>query len=176
MTEISSVISVPEDVKVVINGKTITLFGPKGSLTKDFSHANISIEYTNNNKILLKALGRGRKSKALVGTITAHIENMIKGVKEGHTYRMKIIYAHFPISVKIVGKEVHIENFMGERSKRVAKIVGDVKVTVNGDEIIIEGLDKEAVGQTAANIHLATHIKKMDPRVFQDGIYLVERG
>ncbi|MCS7097641.1 MAG: 50S ribosomal protein L6 [Candidatus Methanomethyliaceae archaeon] len=174
MTEISNAISVPDDVKVTINGRIITLFGPRGSLTKDFSHANISIEYLN-NKILLKALGRGRRPKALIGTIAAHIENMIKGVKEGHIYRMKIVYAHFPINVKIVGREIHIENFMGERDKRIAKIVGDVKVTVRGDEIIIEGLDKEAVGQTAANIHLATHIKKMDPRVFQDGIYLVEK-
>jgi hypothetical protein len=54
-----------------------------------------------------------------------------------------------------------IENFMGERSKRVANIVGNVKVTVQGDELTLEGMDKEELGQTAANIHFATHVKKM---------------
>jgi len=68
-----------------------------------------------------------------------------------------------------------IENFMGERSKRVAEIVGNVKVTVQGEELTIEGIDKDDVGQTAANVHMAVHVKKMDPRVFQDGVYISER-
>ncbi|MDH5806542.1 MAG: 50S ribosomal protein L6 [Candidatus Methanomethylicaceae archaeon] len=174
MIESSIIIPVPEDVDVKINGSTIAISGPKGSVTKDFSHANVNIEFIN-NKIVVKSFGRGRRPKAIVGTISAHIKNMIKGVKEGHVYRMKIAYAHFPINVKVVGKEVHIENFMGERCKRIAKIVGNVKVSVSGDEVIVEGIDKDEVGQTAANIHLATHIKGMDPRVFQDGIYLVEK-
>lgn len=174
MIESSASIPVPEDINVNINGSTITISGPKGSVTKDFSHAKVKMELIN-NQIVVKAFGRGRRPKAIIGTISAHIRNMIKGVKEGHIYRMKIIYAHFPISVKVVGREVHIENFMGERCKRVAKIVGNVKVSVSGDEVIIEGVDKDEVGQTAANIHLATHIKRMDPRVFQDGIYLVEK-
>jgi large subunit ribosomal protein L6 len=167
-------ISIPNDVKVSLNGSSITLSGPKGTLTKDFSHTGVKITKTE-DKIIVRMEGKGRKPKTMVGTVSAHIRNMIKGVKEGHIYKMKIVYAHFPINVKIIGNEIHIENFMGERSKRIAKIVGDTKVKVSGDEIIIEGIDKEAVGQTAANIHLATHIKDRDPRVFQDGIYIVEK-
>lgn len=167
-------INVPEGVSVSTQGSLVTVSGPKGSLTKDFAHSGLKIAKTD-NKIILTSLEKGKRSKAILGTIASHIKNMFKGVTDGHVYTMKIIYAHFPITVKVSGKEVLIENFMGERSKRVAKIVGNVNVTVNGDEILLEGTDKEEVGQTAANIHLATHVKKMDPRVFQDGIYLVER-
>jgi len=167
-------VNIPEGVSVSVQGSLVTVTGPKGSITKDFAHSGLNFTKTG-EAIILATFGKGKRSKAILGTIAAHLKNMFKGVTEGHRYTMKIIYAHFPITVKVAGREIHIENFMGERSKRVAKIVGNVKVTVSGDEIVIEGTDKEEVGQTAANIHLATHVKKMDPRVFQDGIYLVER-
>lgn len=174
MTNSTLSLKIPEGVSVSTQGSVVTVSGPKGSLTKDFAHSGLKITKTE-EEIVLTAPGKGKRSKAMLGTIASHIKNMFKGVTEGHCYTMKVIYAHFPITVKVVGKEVHIENFMGERSKRVAKIVGNVKITVSGDELTLEGIDKEEVGQTAANIHLATHVKKMDPRVFQDGIYLVER-
>lgn len=174
MASLTLSVKIPEGVNVSLQGSSITVSGPKGTITKDFAHSGLKFTKTE-EAILLSASNRGKRSKAMLGTIASHIKNMFKGVTEGHHYTMKVIYAHFPITVKVAGSEVHIENFMGERSKRVAKIVGNVKITVNGDEIILEGPDKEEVGQTAANIHLATHVKKMDPRVFQDGIYLVER-
>src|SRR5690606_1375479 len=98
-----------------------------------------------------------------------------KGVTEGFTYRMKIVYAHFPMSVKVAGDSVVIENFLGERHPRRARIVGDTKVQVKGDEVEVSGINKEDVGQTMANIEQATRIKGRDPRVFQDGIYLVSK-
>jgi len=57
----------------------------------------------------------------------------------------------------------------------VAKIVGDVKVEAKEDEIIVQGIDRDEVGQTAFNIEQATFIRHRDPRVFQDGCYIVER-
>jgi large subunit ribosomal protein L6 len=174
MTNSSLSLKIPEGVSVSLQGSSVTVSGPKGTISKDFAHSGLKFTRTEDS-IVLTASGKGKRSKAILGTIASHIKNMFKGVTEGHHYTMKVVYAHFPITVKVAGREVHIENFMGERSKRVAKIVGDVKITVSGDEIILEGMDKEEVGQTAANIHLATHVKKMDPRVFQDGIYLVER-
>jgi large subunit ribosomal protein L6 len=71
-------------------------------------------------------------------------------------------------------KAVIISNFVGSRAPRIAKIVGNTDVRVEGDRIIIEGPSKEDVSQTAANIRQATKIKDKDQRVFMDGIYLLE--
>jgi large subunit ribosomal protein L6 len=88
---------------------------------------------------------------------------------------MKIVFAHFPMTVKVTGDKVNIDNFLGERHPRVAKIVGSAKVNVKGDEVTVTGINKEDVGQTMANLEQATKIKGRDPRVFQDGIYLINK-
>ena len=67
-------------------------------------------------------------------------------------------------------------NFLGERFPRTARIMPNVKVQAKGDQVLVSGIDKELVGQTAVNIELATKIRGYDPRVFQDGIYIVRRG
>jgi large subunit ribosomal protein L6 len=99
-------------------------------------------------------------------------------VKEGFVYRLKMVYAHFPMQVNVTKGSVTVTNFLGERKARIAKIVEGVKVEVNAKdrEIDVRGINKEAVGQTAANIEQTTKIKRRDPKVFQDGIYLVEEG
>jgi large subunit ribosomal protein L6 len=101
---------------------------------------------------------------------------MITGVKKGFTYKLKIVFSHFPISVKVQGNTVLIENFTGERNPRRAKIVGDAKVKVVGDDVIVQGINLEDVSQTAANIEQATKVRRKDPRVFLDGIYLYEKS
>ncbi len=170
----STTVKIPEGVEAKLDSALVSVSGPKGKLSRDFAHTGLKLSLEG-GEITIQAVIKGKRSRALVGTVAAHIANMLKGVTDGHQYKMKVVYAHFPITVKVAGKDVLIENFMGERSKRVAKIVGNVNVKVAGEELILEGADKEEVGQTAANIHMATHVKKMDPRVFQDGIYLSER-
>jgi len=71
---------------------------------------------------------------------------------------------------------VLIENFTGERSARKAKIMGDAQVKVRSEDVIVQGINLEDVSQTAANIEQATKVKRKDPRVFLDGIYVYERG
>lgn len=175
MAETSIIVNVPEGIQASLEGMVLTVTGPKGKITKDFAHSKLKIAMEE-DKITLEAPSKGKRYAATVGTIAAHVRNMFKGVTLGHSYNMKVIYAHFPITVKVAGKNVLIENFMGERSKRTAKIVGNVKVTVQGEELTLEGVDKDEVGQTAANIHMAAHVKKMDPRVFQDGVYVSGRA
>lgn len=89
---------------------------------------------------------------------------------------MKVVYVYFPVSIKVEGDKVVISNFCGERKPRIAKIVGDTKVEVKEDDIIVSGINVEEVGQTAANIEQATKVKGKDPRVFLDGIYVYEKG
>ncbi|OLE56260.1 50S ribosomal protein L6 [Euryarchaeota archaeon 13_1_20CM_2_64_92] len=117
-----------------------------------------------------------RKEAALLGTFAAHLRNMVVGVREGFTYEMKIVYSHFPLKATVKGAEFVIENFLGEKFPRKTRIVGETKVEVNGDQVLLTGPDVEAVGQTAANIEQATKIRGFDPRIFQDGIYITKKA
>jgi large subunit ribosomal protein L6 len=175
LPEISRIIQVPDGVAVNLAGKTVTVKGDKGTLTRDFSYVPISIE-ADGQTVRVWAEWPRKKEAALVGTIHSHIQNMITGVQKGFTYKLKIVFSHFPISVKVQGKSVLIENFTGERRARKVKIIGDVKVKVESEDIVVQGLNLEDVSQTAANIEQATKVKKKDPRVFLDGIYVYEQN
>ena len=167
-------IEIPENVDVRVEGRVVTVKGEKGALTRNFSHAPVSIRLEGSAVEVLANWPRKREA-ALVGTLCSHIQNMITGVTKGFTYKLKIVFSHFPISVKVKERKILIENFTGERSPRIAKIMGDAKVTVKGEDVIVQGINIEDVSQTAANIQQATKIKKKDPRVFLDGIYVYER-
>ncbi len=168
-------IVIPDGVNVEIKGNKVIVKGPKGTLEREFQFGKINVT-RENKKLKFQALFPNRRDKAMFGTIVGHISNMIKGVTEGFTYKLKIVYSHFPINVRVNGNNVIIDNFIGEKKPRIAKISPGVSVKVNKDEIIVEGIDKEACGQTAANIERATCIKRRDPRVFQDGIYIIEKA
>jgi large subunit ribosomal protein L6 len=173
--EISKTIQVPNDVDVTLEGKKVTVKGARGTLTRDFTYAPISIELDEKN-IRIWTEWPNKKETAMVGTICSHIRNMIVGVSKGFTNKLKIVFSHFPISVKVKDKTVLIENFTGERNPRKTKIVGNTQVKVQTEDIIVQGIDLEDVSQTAANIEQATKVKRKDPRIFLDGIYVYERS
>ena len=166
-------IPIPEGIDVTIE-EEVTVKGSKGQLSRKFNYPNVVIKKDNGN-VVLEAHFPKKKDKAMLGTIRSHISNMITGLTDGFTYNMKIVYAHFPMTVKAGKDKVTIENFLGERYPRTAKIVGSAKVQVKGEEVVVTGINKEDVGQTMANLEQATKIKGRDPRVFQDGIYFVSR-
>ena len=168
-------IPIPDNVEVQIKEKKVVVRGPKGVLERDFSYAR-SIQILKQDKeVIVRAYFAKSREKALVGTIAAHISNMITGVTKGFRYWLKIIFTHFPVSVRVEGDKVIIENFLGEKAPRIAKIHGNVKVEVRDTDIVVEGIDIEAVAQTAANIELATKVKGFDRRVFADGIYIYKK-
>ncbi len=174
-TEVSETIQAPDDVDVSLEGRRITVKGPKGILTRDFSFAPVSIEL-NGKTMRIWAEWPRKKEASLVGTINSHVKNMITGVRRGFTYKLKMVFSHFPISAKLEDKTVLIENFTGERNPRKAKIIGNVQVRIQGEDILVQGVDLEEVSQTAANIEQSTKVKKKDPRVFLDGLYVYERA
>lgn len=168
-------IDVPSDVSIIKKDNLITTKGSFGSVQKDFTKMPAIIDLQD-KKITIKSQGNRKRDFALVNTIQSIINNMIKGSSKGFTYKLKIVFAHFPISVKIKGKEISIENFFGERSARTSKIIGDdTKVTVQGEDVVISGPNIEYVSQTAANLELATRIKNKDSRVFLDGVYIYSK-
>lgn len=153
----------------------MTIKGSKGTLTRNFNNKKAITISVEGDNVVVAARFPKKKEKAMLGTIRSHINNMIIGLTDGFSYKMKIVYAHFPMTVKKTGDKVTIENFLGERHPRSAKIVGDADVKIKGDEVVVSGINKEHVGQTMANMEQATKIKGRDPRVFQDGIYLVSK-
>ena len=167
-------IAIPEGVEVIINNNEVSVKGPNGEDSRKFTYPNVSIK-EEEDVVVLETTFPKKKDKAMIGTTRAHINNMIIGVTDGFTYHMKIVFAHFPMTVKVQKDTVVIDNFLGERHPRTAKIVGYSKVAVKGDAVTVTGINKEHVGQTMANLEQATKIKGRDPRVFQDGIYLISK-
>lgn len=175
---VSKEIKVPTDkgVSFKLDGKKIKIKGPKGTITRDFNHArSLAMETDGKDTILLEVKFPKKKDLAIIGTVCGHINNMITGVTDGFKYKLKIVYAHFPITVKVKNDVVEIQNFIGERGHRVVPIQGDVNIKATKEDVIIEGVDKELVGQNAANIQLKCKIKNKDLRIFQDGIYVYEK-
>ena len=175
---VEKLVPIPEGVTVNVSGEEVTVKHKKNVLTRKFPRLIINMEVKDNNFVTSAELPR-KNQKAMIGTIAGHVSNMIKGVTEGYEYRLKVVYSHFPIDVKIKGNDVEITNMYGEKAKRHAKIVEGVKAKLDGDDIIITGIDKEACGQTAANIENATRLRgkrKKDQRIFQDGIYISEKA
>ncbi|MEM2122250.1 MAG: 50S ribosomal protein L6 [Candidatus Bathyarchaeia archaeon] len=170
-------VPIPEGVEAKLNGKIVEVKGGIGALKEDLSHAPVDLKLEE-GRFVVSAVWPRKRQRALVSAIASLIKNMIIGVTEGFTYKLKIVYAHFPMSIKVdkARKRVVIENFMGEKAPRTALIVGDVEVEVSGDEIIVKGPRLQDVSQTAANIEQATKVKGKDLRVFLDGIYIYEKG
>lgn len=114
-----------------------------------------------------------RETNAMVHSVWKHLQNIFTGQGAPFQKKLQVVYAHFPISLEVKGSKVSIKNFLGEKRPREADIVGKAQVAVAGQEITVKGTNKDAVGQTVANIIQSVKITGKDRRVFQDGIYLV---
>src|ERR1044071_8548918 len=163
--EIMAEVEAPAGVKLTKEGNIVSVKGKLGVVKKDFTRLPATLT-VNGNKIAIKPYGKRKQDLAVTNTAKSILESMVKGVEKGYTYKVKIIFAHFPISVKVKGKEVLIENFFGERAPRSATIVGETtKVVLAGEALSVQGPSLEDVSQTAANIELCTRIKEKDQRV-----------
>ncbi|PKP54577.1 MAG: 50S ribosomal protein L6 [Candidatus Altiarchaeales archaeon HGW-Altiarchaeales-3] len=166
-------IDIPDGLEVNIEKNSVNIKGKQGELKRTF---NSLVELKKeDNQILLSTEKERRKHKALMGAIISHINNMFHGVSDKIVYRSKIVYSHFPMNVKVQGDVIIIDNFLGEKHPRKARILEGVDVKIAGQEVTVSGINKEKVSQTAANLEQATKIKNRDPRVFQDGIYIIEK-
>ena len=173
--ETKRTIEIPQGVNINIDNINISISGPQGQLQRKLWYPGVAIKKSESEVIVETNIPR-REQLAILGTYESHLKNMITGVTKGYEYTMKVVYSHFPIQIKTEGDKVIIANFLGEKKARKANIQGNTKVTIKGDQVILNGINKEDVGQTAANIRTATKIKRFDPRVFQDGVYLVEQS
>jgi large subunit ribosomal protein L9e len=176
----SKVVDIPEGVTVTIKSRQVTVKGPRGTLVRDMRHQPMEMD-VKNGKIRLTKWTATKSEIACLQTFASHIENMMVGVTRGFRYKMRFVYAHFPINVGVeqAGKMVEVRNFLGEKRVRKVPMRADTKAQISTgvkDEIVLEGNDVEAVSQTAADIHRCAKVLQKDLRMFLDGIYVSEGG
>ena len=165
---------IPEGVTVTLNKHMLLFTGPLGKTHKSFRSIPVKVEVSE-GKVLLTAINHKKRDYAILHTARSIIRNICEGLVTGYTIKMKIVFSHFPITVKVEGKKVLIENFQGERAPRSTFIVGNTKVVPKGEDVILTGEVWTDITQTAANIELRSKVKNKDHRVFLDGIYVFEK-
>ena len=171
------VVEVPKDITLTLDGLKLTIKGKKGKITKDFSHMKKVDVLYKDNTVKISSYFPRKSTEAKLGTLRSVLINAIEGVTQGYTYKMKIAYSHFPITVDTDGDRILIKNFIGERSPRITFKAGSrpINVKATKEDVVISGIDKEDVGQTCANIQKTCRIRDKDKRIFQDGIYVYEK-
>lgn len=167
-------VMVPDGLDVKLENCRLVVNGPKGALSQFFKHPKIEMKM-DDNKIGISYDLERKKVKAIAGTWEALIKNMLNGVSYGYKCEMRLVYSHFPVKMKVEDGKFVIENFLGERDRRVVDLPEDVKVEINKNDVFVSGIGKERVGQVAALIEQATRVKGYDRRVFQDGIYITKK-
>ncbi|ELU07708.1 hypothetical protein CAPTEDRAFT_151035 [Capitella teleta] len=174
-------VTIPKGIDVKVKSRTVTVKGPRGTLSRNFSHLSLDIRMLKKNELIVEKWFGIKKELAAVRTVCSHIENMIKGVIRGYRYKMRSVYAHFPINIAIAEDKKHVEvrNFLGEKYTRHVKMLGDVVIEASSttkDEFILEGNDIELVSRSGALIQQSTTVKDKDIRKFLDGVYVSHKG
>ncbi|KAF4655223.1 hypothetical protein FOZ61_007693 [Perkinsus olseni] len=175
-------IKVPEDVKVTLKSRHIVVSGKYGKLERTFRHIPVDMKLVDGGRKITVEMWFGlTKSKACIRTVCSHIENMITGVRQRYQYKLRFVYAHFPINSNITnnGSTIEIRNFLGEKVVRTVDMMPGVSVRKSDDvkdEVIVEGADLELVSRSAALIHQSTLVRHKDIRKFLDGIYVTQSG
>jgi len=167
-------IELPQGIQAKLEGRILSFKGKKGEVVRQIFDPKMKIELSK-EKITLTVLKPSKREKRTINTNRAHIRNMIKGADEGHTYKLKICSGHFPMTAAVSGKEFVVKNYLGEKIPRVVKIKEGATVKVTGADITVESTNLETAGQVAGDIEQLMRITNRDRRVFQDGIYIIEK-
>jgi large subunit ribosomal protein L9e len=174
-----------QGIEIEVKGRRVRVKGPRGVLTRDFRHLAVDMflaDGEEGEKQLKVDCHFGKKKRlAAIRTAVSHVQNMVTGVTKGFEYKMRLVYAHFPINVNIEqqGTIIELRNFLGEKKVRVVKMLPGVKIERSAavkDELILTGNDIENVSRSTALIHQQCLVKDKDIRKFLDGVYLSERG
>jgi large subunit ribosomal protein L6 len=170
-------VDLPAGATARMDGDALVLKGPKGEIRRPVPTGALRVNVAGSVvSIALLAPTERKKARSLLNTWERHVANMAAGVTHGFVARMKVVAAHFPMKVAVKDHSVVIENFLGEKYPRTATVLSGVEATVDGEFVVLSGPDIERVGQSAANIERTTRIRDYDPRVFQDGIYIVSKA
>lgn len=170
-------VDLPKGVTARLDRDRLIVHGPHGEVQRTLPVGALRVTVEGPTvRIALLVSSERKLARSLVNTWERHVANMVQGVTHGFEARMKVVAAHFPMKVAVKDSSVVIENFLGEKYPRTASILPGVEAKVDGEFVVLSGPDIEQVGQSAANIERTTKIRDYDPRVFQDGIYIVDKA
>jgi large subunit ribosomal protein L6 len=162
---------IPEGISVELKQGAVKVQGKLGTVERKYDARFMNVE-KKGEEIAITAKGKTtRKMNAALGTLEAHLGNAFEGVTKGFEKHLAVVFAHFPITVEVKGREALVKNFLGEKIPRKADIIGATKVEAKGQDVFVRGSDSDDVGQTAANLVASTKVREKDVRRFQDGIY-----
>ena len=167
-------IELPEGVTVKFEESLVVVNCGKNEHKRELELAGSDVK-VEGNKVIMSTSNLNKNIKKMIGSNLAHIKNMAKGVSEGHKYVLKICSEHFPMNVSVSDNKVIIKNFLGEKVPREIPIKENANVKVDNDNIIVESVSKEVAGQMSADIEQKTRRPGFDTRVFQDGIYIINK-
>jgi len=149
------IVEIPQGVEVTLSGKTLNVKGPKGTLTRDFKTNLVSIEIKD-KEITFVPKNEEIATRALWGTYASHVKNMLEGVTKGYEKKLEIEGVGY--RAEITGKDIKM--LLGFSHPVMMTIPENVSVVVEKNIITVSGIDKEAVGEFAANIRAK---KKPEP-------------
>lgn len=164
-------LALPQGVTAALTGRILAMKGPKGETSREFREPNVAVS-VEGSKVIVSTAKANKSAKKVAGSLRAHIINMISGVTEGHVYKLKICFTHFPITAAVSGRKFIVKNFLGEKTPRQLELPENVKARVEGADVTVESASRESAGQAAASIEQATRRANYDTRVFADGIYI----
>ncbi len=133
----------------------------------------VNFGHPKKNIISIEIHHGNRKNVATLRTVRSIIQNMVTGVTKGFKYKMRYVYAHFPINVNLDQSketglwEVEIRNFIGEKIVRRVAMADGVDVAISStqkDELVLSGNDLEKVSQSAADIQQVCKVRNKDIR------------
>ena len=168
-------VKILEGIDISLEGSVISAKGPKGESSKNFTHSLISLIKQGDDIVLISSK-KSQRDKKIIKTYQKLITNLFEGVLNGFVYKLKVCSSHFPMSVSIKNNVFEVKNFIGESVPRKLLLKPGPSVKIDGDIITIEGCDKELAGQVAADIEQLMKRPAFDRRIFQDGIYIIEKA
>ena len=173
-TNIQEIIQIPEGITCTYADQILNCKKGSSELSKNISTPGVNVKIESNNIILGNKKGNKKVLKT-IKSIAAHIRNIFSGLNNKFVYILEACNVHFPMTLKQDKNIILINNFLGEKKPRTAFVLPNVSVDIKGQKITVSSISRDDAGQTAANIEKATKIRNRDRRIFQDGIYIVER-
>lgn len=141
------ILTIPENVNVEVNGQKVTVKGPKGELSLDLIKT-IEVKI-NDRELTVEKLKEDKFTNQMHGTTNANIANMLKGVSEGYKKALEIVGVGYRFNVQ--GNTLTINAGYSHPVKM--EVPAGITVKANSNtEIELEGIDKCAIGEFAANI------------------------